>query len=352
MAISKVIFNENILMDVTEDTVETNNMLADIQATAANGEKITGQIATKTSSNLTVSGATVTVPAGFYANNASKSVATTTHPNPTASINSVTGVVTASHTQTAGYVTSGTTTGTLTLSTQAAKTVIPTESEQEAVAAGKYTTDIVKVGAIDSNYVGSGIARKTSSNLTASGATVIVPAGYYESAASKSIASGSAAIPTTTIVANPVIELNMDTGAITATSTKTQDIIPTVTAGYVSNGTAGTITVDGTATMQLATQAATTVTPSKTDSVVVETAGKYMTGNITVSPVQIDLVAKTVDPSYETQVVTPNSAASTIIKAIGNTFNKTPNTSPKFVSAPSSNNDVNLPLVSIVPLLG
>lgn len=94
-----------------------------------------------------------------------------------------------------GYISSGTA-GTITvsgsntsqLSVQAAKTVTPTESEQTAVASGKYTTGVVKVGAISSTYVGSGISQKSSSDLTVSGATVTAPAGYYASAASKSVA--------------------------------------------------------------------------------------------------------------------------------------------------------------------
>ena len=66
-----------------------------------------GTIPTKTSSNLTASGATVTVPAGYYASQASKSVSTATKAKPTISVSS-SGVVSASYTQSAGYVTSGT----------------------------------------------------------------------------------------------------------------------------------------------------------------------------------------------------------------------------------------------------
>ena len=70
-------------------------------------------ITAKTSSNLSVSGATITTPAGYYANAASKSVSTVTHANPTATVNSSTGLVTASHTQSAGYVSADTTLFTL-----------------------------------------------------------------------------------------------------------------------------------------------------------------------------------------------------------------------------------------------
>ena len=121
-----------------------------------NGAEVKGSIATKTSSNLTVSGATISAPAGVYLSNASKSVSTATHANPTASINSSTGVVTASHTQAAGYVSAGTTTGTLGLTTQAAATITPNTSNQTACAAGRYTTGAVTVKG-DSNLVASNI---------------------------------------------------------------------------------------------------------------------------------------------------------------------------------------------------
>ena len=82
----------------------------------ADGKKVTGTIETKTSSNLTASGATVSVPAGYYASAASKSVATATQATPSVSIDSA-GKVTASATQTAGYVSAGTKTGTKQLTT-------------------------------------------------------------------------------------------------------------------------------------------------------------------------------------------------------------------------------------------
>ena len=74
MAFSKVTLNGTTLMDVTQDTVVANKLLNGITATAKDGVGITGNIATKTSSDLTSSGATVTVPAGYYASNASKTI--------------------------------------------------------------------------------------------------------------------------------------------------------------------------------------------------------------------------------------------------------------------------------------
>ena len=45
----------------------------------------------------------------------------------------------------------------------------------------------VSVGAISSTYVGSAVPRKTSSDLSASGATVTAPSGYYENSASMTV---------------------------------------------------------------------------------------------------------------------------------------------------------------------
>ena len=56
----------------------------------------------------------------------------------------------------------------------------------------------IAVGAISSSYVGSNVPRRDSDDLSASGGTVSVPAGYYASAASKAVASGTAGTPTAT----------------------------------------------------------------------------------------------------------------------------------------------------------
>ena len=54
----------------------------------------------------------------------------------------------------------------------------------------------VSVRAISSTYVGSGITRRSAIDLTASGATVTVPSGYYPNQATKLVSSGTAGTPT------------------------------------------------------------------------------------------------------------------------------------------------------------
>lgn len=149
----------------------------------------------------------------------------------------------------------------------------------------------ISVGAIDSEYVGSDVPRKSSSDLSASGATVTAPAGYYASSAQKSVASGSASTPATSITATPSISVSA-AGLVTAAVSTSKSVTPSVTAGYVSSGTAGTVSVSGSNTSQLSTQAAKTVTPSTSQQTAV-TAGKYTTGDVKVDPIPSEYIVPT-----------------------------------------------------------
>ena len=126
------------------------------------------------------------------------------------------------------------------LSTQSATAITPTESQQTAVSAGKYTTGAVTVNAIPSNYVGSGITQRSSSDLTASGATVTVPSGYYSAQASKAVANGTAGTPTATkgSVSNHSINVTpsvTNTSGYITGSTKTGTAV-TVSASELVSG--------------------------------------------------------------------------------------------------------------------
>lgn len=129
------------------------------------------------------------------------------------------------------------------------------------------------------------IVTKTQADLSASSDTVTAPAGYYASSASKSVASGSAATPATTITTTPTISVNSSTGVITASVNASQSVTPTVSAGYVSAGTAGTITASGSDTEQMSVQAAQTIHPSTSDQTI--SSGRYLTGNQTIKAVTV-----------------------------------------------------------------
>lgn len=203
-------------------------------------------------------------------------------------------------------------------------TVTPTESQQTFDSGSVDGYKPVVVNAISSTYVGTGITRRASSDLTASGSTITAPAGYYESAASKSVAAmtlptAAAAASTGTLKAtigrstsNQYINIptgyntasayyaisstpngtatnsgnvsgtgaTVSTGTNTLTLTKSVSITPTIsTAGYISTGTAGNVSVSLTGTVT--TKAAATITPTTTNQTIA--SGTYLTGTQTIS---------------------------------------------------------------------
>lgn len=147
----------------------------------------------------------------------------------------------------------------------------------------------VSVGAISSTYVGTGITRRSSSDLTASGATVTAPSGYYSAQASKSVASGTAGTPTASkgTVSNHAVTVTpsvtnttgyitggtktgtgvsvsaseLVSGTYSVTSSGTKDVTNYASAS-VPSGTAGTPT----ATKGTVSNHAVSVTPSVTNS--------------------------------------------------------------------------------------
>lgn len=115
------------------------------------------------------------------------------------------GLITAKSTQTAGYVASGTKQATKQLTTQAAKTVTPTTSNQTAVASGRYTTGAVTVKG-DANLVAGNIK---------SGVSIFGVAGSYEGSSSDGGDSGSE--PT---IVSGTTKISIPTSSAAATQTK------------------------------------------------------------------------------------------------------------------------------------
>lgn len=150
--------NANIKMKMsTADfgTAPAAKVANDVTFTSSAGVKIAGTAPVKSSADLTASGSSIVVPAGFYASDASKSVATATQATPSITVSS-SGLITASATQSTGYVSSGTKSATKQLTTQSSKTVTPSTSTQTAVSSGRYTTGTVYVAG-SSNLVASNI---------------------------------------------------------------------------------------------------------------------------------------------------------------------------------------------------
>ena len=133
------------------------------------GKLINGSMPNNNAVSITLDDTTTsyTVPQGYHNGSGSVSHNTVNIPDPTITVSS-SGLITASGSWTKGYTTDNSYSKTQQLSTQAAKTVAPSESEQTAVASGVYTTGAVKVGAISSTYVGSSVTRQAAKTVTPS----------------------------------------------------------------------------------------------------------------------------------------------------------------------------------------
>ena len=237
-------------------------------------------------------------------------------------------------------------------SLQAKTHIAPTESSQTITPDTGYDgLSSVQIDAVSNTYVGSGITRRSSTDLTTSGDTVTVPAGYYSAQASKTVASGTEGTPSAskstvsnhTITVTPSVtnsagyiaggtkngtavsvsaselvsgtlsitssgtkdvtnyasasvasgtvtapssisgtSATVSTGTNTLTLTKTVSVTPNVTtAGYISGGTAGNSTVSLTASVT--TKAAATITPTKSTQTIA--GGTYLTGTQTIAAI-------------------------------------------------------------------
>ena len=175
--------------------------------------------------------------------------ATSITATPSISVDTATGLITSTAsasqsitpTVSAGYVGTGTA-GTVTVSgsntsqldTINGTTFSPTESEQTVIAANVYTLGAIKVGAISSTYVGSGITQRDSTDLTANAGTITAPAGYYGS-------NASFTIPLANIASDSVIS-NSSTYFLPVSSSATSydfSVTPrySSTAGYTPSHT-------------------------------------------------------------------------------------------------------------------
>lgn len=289
--------------------------LSSVTVEAISSTYVGSEVTQRDSSDLTASGATVTVPAGHYSAQASKAVASGTEGTPviekgTPSHGEI--VVRASVTNTAGYIEGGThsadevmidaselVSGIYTVT--GAGTHDVTYYESASVASGTEGTPTATKGSVSNHsvtvtpsvtngagYITGGTKNGTAVSVSASelvsGTLSITNSGTHDvtNYASASIVEGSATAPSSINGTAAAVS----TGTNTLTLTKSISVTPSVTAGYVSSGTAGDSSVSLTASVP--TKAAATITPSTTNQTIA--AGTYLTGTQTIAG-DADLIA-------------------------------------------------------------
>lgn len=208
----------------------------------------------RSSADLTVSGTTVSVPAGNYKTEASKSVVIVTQTKSIAPIESEQTVMPDVGYDGLSSVTVGAIPSTYigsSVTRKSAATYTPTESEQ-TISAGQYLDGAQTISAIPSTYVGSGVPTQ--------GAKTVTPSTSIQTA----VASGTYVTGDIQVAAMPIGML----------STPTINI----STGVVTTGvsTAGYLGTDAAKTLQLNTKSAATIIPSTTDQTIA--AEQYLTG--------------------------------------------------------------------------
>lgn len=357
--------------DVTGVTATASDVLAGAVFVDSTGAEVEGTIVAKDSTDLVVSGATVTAPAGFYGSNASATVASgtmTVSGTASGTISSITATYDTANDEfdisgsgsisgeadslvtKAGYFGDGpgaigTVSGTATLAA-----ALPVIAGSTAITGTKKVTPVISrttTTATGATNVGSGTASttkpssgyfvsvKSAENTGTLTATPSVTSAGYGNADHHDIAGntetvganasaetyitvpgGSAATPATTITTDPTISVSSG-GLITASYSGSQSVTPTVSAGYVTAGTAGTVSVSGSKTQQLTVQAATTYYPSTTAQSIA--SGKYLTGTQTIAAVALSGISAG-NIKYGETVKVGDSADDDRITAVTGTF--------------------------------
>lgn len=217
------------------------------------------------------------------------------------------GTITATETMGEGYTAGGTTTGTLTLTTQAGSTTTPTTSAQTIVAANTFCTGAIKVGAIP-NQVAGGTTTPTTSEQTIVAANSYVTSAVKVAAIPNQVAGGTTT-PTTSaqtiVTAGHWVTSDVKVGAIPnqvagGTTTPTTSVQTIVTANHYVTSDVKVAAIPNQTTG--GTKYATT-----SDQTLI-TAPKYVTSNITLKKLtQTNLTAANIKNGVTVKVNNGNA---------------------------------------------
>ena len=136
-----------------------------------------------------------------------------------------------------------------------------------------------KTAYVDGEKITGTIATKTSSDLTVNKDTITVPAGYYATQTTKTVASGSVELYDPGVKVTPSISVSSD-GLVTAEVGIVKYIQFKVTDGYIDSAEPDQMTISGHTSQQLTTKEATTYTPTTSDQTI--SGGTYLTGTQTI----------------------------------------------------------------------
>ena len=260
--------------------------------------QVTASVPTNSSSDLTVSGATVTAPSGYYKNSASASVASGTAGTPTATKGTVGNhsvSVTPSVTNTTGYITGSTIRGTA-VTVSASELVSGTKS----ISANGTGIDVTNYASVDVAVPSEEPSLQAKTNIapSTSSQTITADTGYdgLSSVQINAMPSGTAGTPVAT-------KGTVSNNSVTVTPSVTN------TTGYITGSTK-----TGTAVTVSASELV-SGSETKTEN------GTYDVTNL--ASVVIDVPTgglyqeKTVTPSYDTQIIEPDDAGVTNIVDVG-----------------------------------
>lgn len=170
------------------------------------------------------------------------------------------------------------------------RTITPDAIEQTAIIGGTYAEGSIIVDPVPGDWIGANIPMLMPEDLKVKGKTVTVPAGYYVPVpVSKSVETGSAAVDALSITADPALSVS-SAGLVSASVSASGTASATVKEGYITKADTGKVTVSGSGTLQLPTEAGRIITPNSAQQTAI-LGGKYALGNITVDPVS--------DPYYD-----------------------------------------------------